>query len=176
MILNIPHAHLNTDFYWPKCYKCDDANSEYMLPWICQPQSWSKWRGTTKPAKRWHSVTQCVLPVRLCKRQVQLLLQLKMLHIFSFQWIIQITRFTLTSGTVYKSCNVSADSIAMFRSFPERNTLHRPAVAYLIMFIQCYQMQCINVLVHSVSLSVLCLSYMETVALTTIMHLKSSLL
>lgn len=57
-----------------------------------------------------------------------------MLHtgITAFQWIFQMRKLTLVSGTVYKSSNVSPDSIAMFPSFPERNTSHRPAVAYLI--------------------------------------------
>lgn len=41
-------------------------------------------------------------------------------------------KLTLASGTVYKSSDVSPDHIAMFPSYPVRNTSHRPPVAYLI--------------------------------------------
>lgn len=90
------------------------------------------------------------------------------------------------SGADYKSCSdVSTDSIAMFPSFPERNTSHRPAAAYLIINAHVYSTLPDAAHLHISSFCVACFkssiclylfppfSYLETAVLTTIMHLKA---
>lgn len=92
-------------------------------------------------------------------------------------------KLTLASRTVYKSSNVNPDSIAMFPSFPERNTRHRPAVAYLIINAHVYSVLpeamhlhissfCASPL-NALSLCSLLLLSWNRVVLTTIKHLKA---
>lgn len=92
-------------------------------------------------------------------------------------------RLTLAPRTIYKSSNVSPDSIAMFPSFPERNTTHKPAVAYLIINAHVYSVLpeamhlhissfCASPL-NALSLNFLLLLSWNQVVLTTIMHLKA---
>lgn len=99
---------------------CNDDISEYLLPWICQLQSWSKWHGKTEPVKI----------MTLCHHQ-----------------IIKITsRAAENAAHWYRFGgwgslqHVSPDFIAVFLSLPERNTLHRAAVAYLIINAHVYSM------------------------------------
>lgn len=88
-------------------------------------------------------------------------------------------KLTLASGTVYKSSDVSPDSIAMFPSFPERNTLLGP---YLIINTYVYSVlpEAIHLRINSFcasplnaqSLCSLLLLSWNRVVLTTIMHLN----
>lgn len=80
------------------------------------------------------SVTQGIFQMIRIPHRARLWLRIKILPICitAFQWILRMRKLTLASRIIYKSNNVSLHPITMLPSFPKRDTLHRLAVAYLI--------------------------------------------
>lgn len=78
-----------------------------------------------------------------------------------------------------RAASVRPDSVAMFSSFPERNTSLRPPPSlYLItrtlMFIQRCQKQCLRVSAHPRASPAPCISHLETLTVPTDWHLNAS--